>query len=250
MNELRWILLGIGVLIVAGIYLFEVFKQKRDIRSRVEKYPGFNHNGITSLNINPKKEKNIDISGALNAFNNYLKQARNITGQKRGNTEQPGTATRVDDIAGPASDETDKFADSGIPEQYIVVIYITANKVPRFYGNDILEAMESSEMQYGEMKIFHYHGPDRQYSSRALFSIANIHEPGTFDIDNMDAFVTDGLAMFMCLPAEIGGDIAFEIMLDTARNIADQLGGELRNVDRQPLDTGNLNDLRAIVSNY
>lgn len=250
MNELRWILLGIGALIIAGIYLFEVFKQKRNIRSRVEKYPGFNHESISSLSINPKKEKNIDISGALTAFNNYLKQARNIPGRSGRKTERINSKFSVDELIESGIDDSKQKTGDQKTDQYILVLYITANKIPSFNGNDILEVMESAEMHYGDMKIFHYHGPDRQHSSRALFSIANLHEPGTFDIDNMDTFVTDGLAMFMCLPAEIGGDIAFEIMLDTARNIADQLGGELRNVERHLLDTEALNALREIASKY
>ena len=234
MNELRWILLGIGVLIIVGIYLHAVIKQKRNIRARVEKYPGFNHEGIASLNINPKKEKNIDISSALETFNSYIRQAKIVS------TDVPKSDTSV-------PDEFPRHAGS---EQQIMVLYIKASSVPRFYGIDILEAMNISEMEYGDMKIFHYRGPDKKHSSRALFSIANIHEPGTFDLDTMDSFVTDGLAIFMCLPAEIGGDIAFEIMLDTASNLAHQLGGELQGPDHQLLDNEGLNKMRETASQF
>lgn len=248
MNELRWILLGIGALVIAGIYVFDALKQKRNIRSRVEKYPGFNHNGISSLNINPKKEKNIDITGALEAFNSYLRQAKSGSVKDSKHHLQGGIEPKVNKEV--ATGEVEPPSSKYTSEQQIMVIYITAQSVPRFYGNDILEAMKIADMQYGDMKIFHYHGPDKKHSSRALFSIANIHEPGIFDLDNMESFVTDGLAMFMCLPAEIGGDIAFEIMHDTAQTLAHQLGGELQAIDRHPLNNESLNKMREIASKY
>lgn len=54
----------------------------------------------------------------------------------------------------------------------------------------------------------------------------------------------------MCLPAEIGGDIAFEIMLDTANNLAHQLGGELQGIDHQPLDNESLNTMRETAGQF
>ena len=105
-------------------------------------------------------------------------------------------------------------------------------------------------MQFGAMDIFHHYGPDKNYSSRALFSLANIHEPGTFDMENLETFSTDGLAMFMCLPAEIGGDIAMEIMLDTAQNISYLMDGELRGSDREILTTDSINELRETAGQY
>jgi cell division protein ZipA len=143
--------------------------------------------------------------------------------------------------------------DTGSPHkkksmQEIMVIYITTESGLAFKGPDILHALESADMQFGDMKIFHYYGPDKKHATRPLLNLANIHEPGNFDIENMDRFSTNGLALFMCLPSEIGGDIAFEIMLDTAHNLAYLLGGELRGSDRKILDTEKLNKMREIAS--
>lgn len=250
MSELRWILLGLGVLVIAGIYFWESTKQKRNLRSRVENYPSFNKDNISNIRINPKKERNIDISSALATFNAYLKQSRQSSSD---------TDIKADTV--DADMETDKhdFLEEGhetgplqqkSKKQEIMVIYITAKSSLAFKGPDILHALESADMQFGEMKIFHYYGPDKKHTKRALFNLANIHEPGNFDIENMDRFSTNGLALFMCLPAEIGGDIAFEIMLDTAHNLAYLLGGELRGSDRKILVAEKLNKMREIASQY
>lgn len=248
MNELRWILLGVGILVIAGIYFFDVIKRKRSIRSRVEKYPGFNHDSVSTPNINPKKDKNIDVSGALEAFNSYLRQAKTASTSEDGKEMHESIATDFDE--GIDSGDKEKPSKHDVPEQKIMVIYIIAQSVPRFYGNDILDAMKTVDMQYGDMKIFHYHGPDKNHSNRALFSVANIHEPGIFNLDKIDSFVTDGLAMFMCLPAEIGGDIAFEIMYDAAQNLAHLLGGELKTAEKFPLDNEQLAKMRDLASQY
>jgi cell division protein ZipA len=250
MNELRWILLGIGVLVIAGIYFWESTKQKRNLRSRVENYSPPDKDSISNIRINPKKERNIDISGALATFNSYLKQSRKSTAEKDVGLDTIPAETDAEDydfLNDAAGDQPTRGKNK---QQEIMVIYITAESSPGFNGPDILHALESADMQFGDMNIFHYHGPDKNHATRALFSLANIHEPGSFDIDNMDRFSTNGLALFMCLPADIGGDIAFELMLDTAHNLAYLLGGELRDADRKILDTEKLNKMREIASRY
>jgi len=248
MNELRWILLGLGVLVIAGIYFWESTKHKRNLRSRVENYSSLDNDSFPNIRMNPKKEKNIDISGALATFNSYLKQSRKSSSGK--NMDRAINKAGLNDGNYLNGDTGNESAQEKTRQQEIMVIYITAESGSLLSGPDILHALESADMQFGDMNIFHYHGPDKNHATRALFSLANIHEPGSFDIDNMDRFSSNGLVLFMCLPADIGGDIAFEIMLDTAHNLAYILGGELRGADRKILDTEKLNKMRETASRY
>ena len=251
MSELRWILLGLGVLVIAGIYIRESIKHKHNLRSRIEKYPAFNKGHNSNVRINPKKDRNIDISGALATFNSYLKQTRQSLSETNLKPGKVDAIIEADEQDSPQGDHDARgLTHENSKKQEIMVIYITIESSPGFKGPDILHALESAEMQYGDMRIFHYYGPDKKHATRALFSLANIHEPGNFDIDKMDRFSTNGLALFMCLPAEIGGDIAFEIMLDTAHNLGYLLGGELRGADHKILDTERLNKMREVASQY
>lgn len=254
MNELRWILLGIGVVFIAIIYFWGSRKSRLDIRSRVENYPGMDKNNLHDVKLDPEKDKLIDISGALSAFNNYLKQTREIKDanvrveiplhRENGHTDNNHASAESTEPG------IDKNTEMDHEEKEIIVIYITSKSPSVFNGGEILHVLESSNMQFGEMGIFHHYGPDKNHSSRALFSLANIHEPGTFDVENMDTFSTDGLAMFMCLPAEIGGDIALEIMLDTAQNICYLMDGELRGSDHLLLTPDSINKLRETAGQY
>ena len=184
-------------------------------------------------------------------FNLFLRQETTPVHAKPIDTKKNLPVTGVDlNLWDESEPVTDDLKPVKATEQEIIVIYITAYKQPYFKGTDILKAAEAADMKYGDMRIFHYHGPDRKHALRPLLSLANISEPGYFVMEDMNTFTTKGLALFMCLPAEMGGDIAFEFMLDAAHALARSLGGELRGADRQPLDEDAINKLRVIASLY
>ncbi|HVL01799.1 MAG TPA: cell division protein ZipA [Dongiaceae bacterium] len=94
-------------------------------------------------------------------------------------------------------------------------------------GGDLLRVLLSCGFRFGEMNIFHRY---EQHSGKGamLFSVANVVEPGTFDLDNMDNFSTPGICMFMQLPGPKRPMHAFEIMMDSARKIANLLEADIR----------------------
>jgi len=245
MNDLRIILLVIGITLIALIYIWETFKQKRNLRSRIENYPAASRR---PPRIVPLANTDADAVQDLADFNLYLHQDRTPA------TAQPDITMESLPDAGenPALWQATTPGEEVIRpgkniKQEIMVIYITADKQPCFKGPDVLKAVEAAEMKYGDMRIFHYHGPDRKHAGRPLFSLANISEPGYFVMENMQDFTTNGLALFMCLPAEMGGDIAFEFMLDAANGLARSLGGSLRGADHKELDEEAIDKMRAVA---
>ncbi|MGM0593318.1 MAG: cell division protein ZipA C-terminal FtsZ-binding domain-containing protein, partial [Pseudomonadota bacterium] len=61
-------------------------------------------------------------------------------------------------------------------------------------------------------------------------------EPGRFILSEMAQLETPGVALFMQLPAVIPGTEALQLMLEKAQQLAEQLGAELCDGQRQPLD--------------
>ena len=59
-------------------------------------------------------------------------------------------------------------------------------------------------------------------------------KPGIFDPDNMEQFVTQGVVLFMTLPGYGDPLMNFTIMLNSAYQIAEDLGAELLDGQRQP----------------
>ncbi|WP_290576557.1 cell division protein ZipA [Ketobacter sp.] len=119
--------------------------------------------------------------------------------------------------------------------QEVLVINVMA-KQGELAGNDLLRVMLSCGFRFGDMNIFHRY---EQHSGKGglLFSAANVVEPGVFDVDRMDEFSTPGICMFMKLPGPKRPIHAFEIMMDSARKIANLLDAEVKdehhNVMRQ-----------------
>jgi cell division protein ZipA len=75
--------------------------------------------------------------------------------------------------------------------------------------------------------------PVKEREEESLYSVANAVKPGTFDLNKMESFHTPGITLFLALPSPGGKPMeAFDAMLLTARAIAEQLNGELRDENR------------------
>jgi len=95
-----------------------------------------------------------------------------------------------------------------------------------FSGEEILAACEANNMLHGEMNIFHFPADDKA-TTYALFSMANIVEPGTFDLDSMDNFTTPGVSLFMQLPLPINCLEAYNKFVEQAKLLSESLNAEL-----------------------
>jgi cell division protein ZipA len=96
------------------------------------------------------------------------------------------------------------------------------------------------------MGIFHAYSP----GGRPIFSIANIVEPGSFDLEIIDRFSTPGLALFLRLPGPAGGFAAFDAMLEIARLLAGKLSGDIRDERRNVLTTQAIQQLREHILTF
>jgi cell division protein ZipA len=132
----------------------------------------------------------------------------------------------------------------------ILVLYITSPTHTLFNGLSISKAADEVGMVYGHMNIFHHFGPGKLHSGQPLFSIANMHEPGSFDLGRMSDLKTKGIAAFMYSPASIDGSIVFELYLNTTQRIAELLGGDVRTPDNELLNTSSINSLRDKAASF
>jgi cell division protein ZipA len=113
---------------------------------------------------------------------------------------------------------------AGRPRQKIVALRVTAPLPTRFSGVQLLEALEAEGMEFGRFDIFHK--LDEQ--GRPLFSLANLLEPGTFDMATIREGAYPGIAVFAVVPGPLPAVQIFDGMLAAARSIAAQLGGSLQ----------------------
>lgn len=119
-------------------------------------------------------------------------------------------------------------------EHEVLVINVDARPGQTFSGAAIKGLLEACGMKHGDMSIFHRHEED-DLLSPIQFSVANAVEPGYFDPDTIETTSTPGLSFFMSVPGPKDYLKAFEFMYETAKCLADNLQGELKDENRSVL---------------
>ncbi|MCG8383525.1 MAG: cell division protein ZipA [Gammaproteobacteria bacterium] len=149
--------------------------------------------------------------------------------------------------------DVDSFAGDDVTEAHepqravekVISLNVKASEEGSFKGEDLLRVFKEREYEFGEMDIFH-----SRYQGKVVFSIINLVEPGWFDPDTMDGFLTPGIALFMQLPGPLSADVAFDVMLSEARVLAEDLGGEVYDAAHQRLTGKVVEELHASVTEY
>jgi cell division protein ZipA len=137
-----------------------------------------------------------------------------------------------------------------LQNELIIVIYVAAQQEPGFLGTDIFTVLEDLGLRYGDMRIFHHYGVGELKVKKPVFSIANMLEPGIFDPQQLADFTSPGLALFMRLPGPFGGRIALELMLNSAKKLAEVLEGIVQDENHTPLDPKKISVLREKIAHF
>jgi len=108
----------------------------------------------------------------------------------------------------------------------VLVLNVVARDDNELEGAKLLPILLTLGFKFGEMDIFHRHASSAGHGE-VLFSLANMVQPGTFDIDNMEQFSTTGVSLFMQLPHVQGNLETFNVMLNAAAKIAEEFDGQV-----------------------
>ncbi len=119
-----------------------------------------------------------------------------------------------------------KKTDNPVFEPQIIILSVVMPTHQQMSGAVLLPSLLTLGMKYGEMNIFHRH-QDNAGNGAVTFSLANILNPGSFDLDTMETFVTQGVSLFMILPNATDPFIAFEQMLVAAKQLASEFNAQL-----------------------
>jgi len=135
-------------------------------------------------------------------------------------------------LRSPDDEEAGKLPRNLQPE--VFMLNVVARDPQGFRGDDILHILLACDLRFGDMNFFHRH--EFEAGRGAIqFSVANMMQPGVFDIDNMSDMSTPGLVFFLTLPGPEDMMKAFDYMLETAEAVARNLGADVLDESRSAL---------------
>jgi cell division protein ZipA len=189
MLELRWVLLVLGAALLLGVYLWG-----RGVLQRFVPRRALARRWLPSR---PELQPHIEETTSA----------------------EPEAATESSQL--PEGDEIAVHATSR-PDRVITVRFIPKQK--SLTAEKAILALRSAGLQHGRYGIFHRLRDGG--ASEALFSVANLTEPGSFDLTNLGKPIS-GMSFFMVLPGDGDPVSRFDMMVETARALAHDLDGEL-----------------------
>jgi len=271
MNDLRFILLLIGVAIIASIYIWGTIAQRRQDLQQQRKQTIDQDQAKSEpaeLRITPRLDADDNYSHVISDLSEFLTNSKLEGDDLVDEPISPAIALQgkpEPEIKSEVVTETesDLFSTSAVQEEdvtdtellpknkqfsspeKIITLNITAPSIKSFNGPDIVRAMKIVELKYGDMNIFHHYGIGQMKTDCPLFSLANMFDPGSFDLDDINSLSTRGLTLFLCLPAPLDAEVVFELMLNTAQRLVEILGGELRGADHSLIDESHIAAMRS-----
>lgn len=155
------------------------------------------------------------------------------------NTAEPQEDIELDDMP---------EEPTAINEWDMVISFTVMARDEQFFsGKSIKATLESLDLHFGDLQIFHRTLPGLR--KQTLFSVANILDPGTLNPDSFATMQTPGLLVFARLPGPVNGLTLFDDLLDVAQKMTDKLDGTLCDESRQVLSQSAIEAMRNRILN-
>ena len=163
-------------------------------------------------------------------------------------TEKPGTVDWLDEIeAVPVGGQTARLPRHENTQVYSLNVVARAEE--GFSGDDVLRTLLGCGLRFGDMDFFHL-TEVTEGSPVIQFSVANMMQPGVFDLEGMETLATKGLMFFLTLPGPQEMTRAFDLMLNTAQTVAENLGGDVFDETRSVLTKQHVERLRQSIREF
>ncbi|MDO6766026.1 cell division protein ZipA [Agarivorans sp. 1_MG-2023] len=153
-----------------------------------------------------------------------------------------------DTVAEPVLEESKAVKDPNAPDD-VFILNVMAQSGRFLKGGPLLASLEKIGLRHGDMDIFHRH-LDNSGTGPIIFSLANMVNPGTFDINAMDQLETRGVSIFMTVPCKGEPTKNFALMYNAAMTLAKDLDAIMLDDQRNPLTKQTVNHYEQRVREY
>ena len=250
-TQLQWLLTGIGILVVILIYIWAMrsrIKQGiRNRRRRPEQEPAL---GETAAPFAEEEVQAHDFGdlGYITADHHLADRALvdvEIRPIHRERQTPPPPAVETDAESDP---DSPLCPQPTIPPQMTVALTVMAPPYSPFPGARIQAVAEELKFRLGVNGLFEYFPESDPDADTPVFSMAHLREPGSFDVKTIHELKTPGLLLFMNLPGPLEGTKALNVLVLTADQWAQRLGGVICDGHRNRMTNQALMQLREQVS--
>ncbi|MBS0350544.1 MAG: cell division protein ZipA [Proteobacteria bacterium] len=129
------------------------------------------------------------------------------------------------------------------------LLFVRAASGKPFAGYELLQSLLSNGLKFGESNIFHRFDTSCD-NNTPLFSVAAATQSGELNPADMGQFNFFGLSLFITLNLHVYPSVNFELMLDAARQLAEDLGGVVLDENQKILTTEKLQQIREKIKHY
>ena len=277
--ELRWILLALSLVLLAGIWWWGRRRssqapgnaQLREITPSAE--PQRSEPAVREMEPDPEPEPEpepetewgVPPFEPLSIRTQDYERVPILDGPMMVNTDSaptlaPGAATpsmsatpsavlvpgRVPTLLPEPSGAAPAQTPNASEQQKIVTVRVCAPGEARWSGATLLSALELHGLAYGRYQVFHR----RHVDGRSLFCVASMIEPGTFDVARMSTEEFRGITLFAVLPGPVEALLTVDELLGAARGLAQELSGMVQDNKGMPLSPQRAAALRDDVARF
>src|ERR1700690_2903665 len=247
MAALRWILLGIGLLFLAGLAAWDL-RRPRQAAERGDPPIG----SAGELGTGP---------GHAAGFASGARQRASVPPRvdlppiepeipfEPDHYPDPGAELAHGPTDGPAQADSPPAFPAERPvgvqwppdaERFVLALRIVSAGEEPLSGRAVRQSLGACGFVHGALQIYHQPAED----GRALLSAASLRNPGTLDPATMDFQRFAGLSLFAVLPGPLAASAALDHLLHTARDLAQRLNARLQDEHGAALDAACLESLR------
>jgi cell division protein ZipA len=274
--ELRWILLGLSLPLLAGIWWWTARRSRQtpgsaELRESVVGKPANPAAAVPTLD--PRyadSDEETESGGAefgrpppeprewgvppfepLNIRTAEFDQVPVLDGPMMVHADplpaiQPDTAPQPAPSP-PAGASTAAPPDANAADlQRIVTIRVCAAGETRWPGAQLMAALETHGLAFGRYQVFHRKHTD----GRSLFCVASLIEPGTFDVAEMADQEFRGITLFAVLPGPVEPLETMNELFGTARGLAEELSGMVQDGKGMPMSPQRAAALREDIARF
>lgn len=155
---------------------------------------------------------------------------------------------KTDEMPMPIELGSEQIAPAG--EQLFIPLTLMAKTGRQLSGDTIQQAAAAAGLVLKDDGIYRFETQDAQGYLQPLLGLANILEPGTFALEQMDQFATPGLVLYLHLPAPIEARVAFDNLIEVGHKLEELLDAELCDETRSVLTKQTIGHLKEKVEAF